>query len=323
MNGFRKSLIVCFVVAIFVTAPLETFAWQVSAAGGCSVPNVHPDARGFYDMIKSFPNWTGYYYTEDLNCKTMQYKREDLGGWNNYYIDSSDIHYHVSHGATRWDSYYGKNLTAIIFEDGSSLLPSEVRYAWGEGDLEWIAFRSCKLLNNPSADYWAKAMNGLRLILGFKTNNSKNDNFGKIWAQKMRRKKVYIGGKHTVPGQTVTQAWFSATDATQPGGTTACVIAERGIYYGDHFWGNGIIYTPDPDPDPKKNYWDHTVPFPPYLDVNGLTTMKVYEVVPRDVNEQYVRQIGAAFGLAAEPVVHMCDSLVMADLSDPNNPRIL
>jgi hypothetical protein len=51
--------------------------------------------------------------------------------------------------------------------------------------------------------------------------------------------------------------------------------------------------------------------------------MKVYEVVPRDVNEQYVRQIGAAFGLAAEPVAHMCDSLVMADLSDSNNPRIL
>ncbi|MHC4546946.1 MAG: DUF6345 domain-containing protein [Planctomycetota bacterium] len=319
MNGFRKSLIVCFMVANFVIAPLETFAWRVSAAGGCSVPHSHPDARGFYDTIKSFPNWTGYYYSEDLNCREIQYKRMFLGGQDDAWIDSSDIHYHVGHGATRWDEYHGKDLTAIIFEDGSSLVPSEARGAWGEEDLEWIAFRNCQLLNDASVDYWAKTMNRLRLILGFKTNSYTHNNFGKIWAQNMRRK---TSGQLSTPGQTLTQAWCNTADATQPCGTTVRILVEEHLNSLDHLWSQGHTYQ-DPFPDPWKLQWDHTVPFPPYLDVNGLTTMKVYEVVPRDVNEAYVRQIGAAFGLAAEPVVHMCDSLVMADLSDPNNPRIL
>ena len=111
-----------------------------------------------------------------------------------------------------------------------------------------------------------------------------------------------------IPGQHVAQAWFSATDATQPGGTTARVLGEAQNNYNDHLWGNGKTYSRDPDPDEEKWLWDHTVSSPICLSVNGLSTMKVYEVVPRDVNEAYVRQIGSAFGLAAEPVVHMCDS---------------
>jgi hypothetical protein len=325
MNGFRKSLIFCFVVSILVVAPLETFAWEVSACGGCSVPNVHPDAKGFYDMIKSFPNWTGRYYREDLNCREIQYKRMDLGGTNNYYIDSSDIHYLIGHGATRWDSYYGKDLTAIIFENGSSLVPSEAYGAWGEIDLEWIAFRNCQLLNDASVDYWAKTMNGVRLILGFKTNSSKHDDFGKIWAQKMRSRKKYSKGgtAYIYPGRKIAQAWFSTTDATQPGGTTARILAEHYINSLDHLWSNGHTYDQDPPVDEHKWLMEHTVSYPPYMRANSLSTMKVYKVVPRDVNEAYVRQIGSAFGLAVEPVVEMCDSLVMADLSDSNNPKVL
>ena len=122
MNGFRKSLIAFVVVTLaFLVFPLKAWAHRVSAAGGCSIPNVHPDTRGFYNTIKSFPEWMGRYYAEDYYCITRQYKRWDLHGRNNYYIDSSDIHYLVGHGATRWDPYYHKDLTAIIFEDGNSL----------------------------------------------------------------------------------------------------------------------------------------------------------------------------------------------------------
>ncbi len=327
MNVIRKSLIVCFmVVSALLLFPIKTSAYEVSAAGGCSVPNVHPDGRGFYYKVKSFPDWQGLYYANDYYCKERQYKREDLGGWNNYYIDRSDIHYHVGHGATRWDEYYGKNLTAIIFEDGNSLVPGEAYGAWGETDLEWIAFRNCNLLDDNSRSYWAKAMNRIRLILGFKTSCYKHDKFGQQWAQKMQSKKKYSKDKVNVyiyPGQTITQAWFSTTDWTQPAGTTACVIAEWYPHYGDHLWGNGSTSPHDPIKDNYKHYWDHQVPYPPHLRVNSISRMNVYEIVPRDVNEQYVRQIGTAFGLAAEHVVEMCDSFVMADLNDANNPRIL
>jgi hypothetical protein len=50
--------------------------------------------------------------------------------------------------------------------------------------------------------------------------------------------------------------------------------------------------------------------------------MNVYEVVPRTVDERYVQQIGTAFGLTGD-VGDTCESLVMADLSDENNPKVL
>jgi hypothetical protein len=325
MNVIRKSLIVCFVVvSVLLLFPIKTSAYRVSAAEGSSIPSSHPDAWGFLNTIWSFPNWTGSYYVEDLDCTEIQYKRMDYGGKNDCFIDSGDIHYLVGHGATRWDPNYADDLSALIFKDGSSLVPSEAKGAWGDWNLEWIGFRNCQLLNDASVDYWAKAMNGVHLILGFKTNNTRHDHFGKIWAQKMRSKIKYgYNYMAIIPGQHVAQAWFSATDATQPGGTTARVIAETQNNYDDHLWGNGKTYHRDSSPDEEKWLWDHTVPSPTFQIVNGLSTMKVYEVVPRDVNEAYVRQIGSAFGLAAEPVVQMCDSLVMADLNDPNNPKIL
>ncbi|MHC4639437.1 MAG: DUF6345 domain-containing protein [Planctomycetota bacterium] len=322
MTGFKKSLIVCFVVAVvFLLFPLKAWAHRVSAAEGSSV-QFSSDAWGFLNTIWSFPNWTGSYYEEGINCEEKHYKRMDLGGRNDCFIDSSDIHYLVGHAATRWDPYYGKYLTALIFEDGNSLVPSEAMNAWGDWYLDWIGFRNCKLLDDTSADSWAKAMNGVHLILGFKTNSSSHGYFGEIWAQKMRSKKQY-GKMAIIPGQHVAQAWFSATDATQPGGTTARVIAETHNDFNDHLWGNGFTsYRRNPSPDEEKWLWDHTVPYPLFEDVNGLVAMKVYKVVPRDVNETYVQQIGSAFGLTGE-VGRTCDSFVMADLNDSNNPKIL
>ncbi len=325
MTNFKNPLIVCAVVAmVFLLFPLKAEAYEVSSVGGCSVPNSHPDAWRFYYTIKSFPGWTGNFYKQDTNSKEIHYKRMSLGGQNNAWVDSSDIHYHISHGGTRWDSYYGKDLTAIIFEDGDTLVPSEARRAWGDTDLEWIGFRNCKLLNNASKGYWANAMNRLHLLLGFKTNSSKQDNFGKIWAQKMRKTTINIlWWTITIPGQTVTQAWFSATDATQPSGTTARVLAEVHNNYNDHLWGNGYTSS-DPSANGWYWYWDHVAGSPPYLPVSGapLQTMIVYEVVPRTVDKTYVQTIGRAFGLTGE-VGQMCDSLVMADLNDPANPKIM
>jgi hypothetical protein len=318
MSDFRKSLIVYILLVSLLAAPLQTFAAEVSACGGCSVPNSHPDAWRFYDKIRSFPNWTGNYYKEDNNCKEVHYKRVSLGGQNNAWVDSSDIHYHISHGGSRWDAHYGKWLTAILFEDGTSLVPSEARVAWGDTDLEWIGLRNCTLLNNASKAYWANAMNKLHLLLGFKTNSSKHDNFGKKWANKMKKTTILWW---TIPGQTVTQAWFNATDETQPSGTTARVLAETFNCYNDHLWYNGSTSS-DPPVDNWYWWWDHTAGSPEYLAVNSLETMNVYEVVPRTVNEAYVQQVGRAFDLTSE-VGDLCETLVMADVSDPANPKVL
>jgi hypothetical protein len=125
----------------------------------------------------------------------------------------------------------------------------------------------------------------------------------------------------TIPGQTVTQAWFNTTDETQPSGTTARVLAEVHNNYNDHLWGQGYVSS-----DPTYNgwywYWDHVAGSPEYLSVNSLTTMNVYKIVPRNVDEQYAQSIGRAFGLTGQ-VGDICDSLVMADLSDEKNPKVL
>ncbi len=305
-------------VMLLVLCCASVTAYEVSAAGACSSPNSHPDAKGFYDKVRSFSGWTGNFYVEDNNSKEIHYKRVDMGGQNNSWVDSSDIHYHVSHGGTRWDSYYGKDLKAVLFEDGTSLVPSEARTCWGDSDLEWIAFRNCQLLNDVSRPYWANAMNGLHLILGFVTNSSKHDNFGKLWAEKMKKTTILWW---TIPGQTITQAWFNTADATQPSGRIARVLAEVQDNYNDHLWGNGYV-SPDPSVDNYYWYWDHTAGSPPYLNVNMLEMMYIYKVMPRTVNEEYVQQIGNAFGLQG-PIGQNCESYFMADLSNPAGPRIL
>jgi hypothetical protein len=50
--------------------------------------------------------------------------------------------------------------------------------------------------------------------------------------------------------------------------------------------------------------------------------MNVYEVVPRNVNKEYVQSIGRAFGLTSE-VGDTCNSLVMADLTNEKEPKVL
>jgi hypothetical protein len=217
-----------------------------------------------------------------------------------------------------WDSYWGKTLSSIPFNDGS-VTPGEARRAWGDYDLEWMASKCCSLLRDSSRAYWYTTFDGLHLMLGFKTSSYGATNFGRDWAQRMKKTTILWW---TIPGQTVTQAWFNTTDATQPSGTVARVLAEVYNNYNDHLWGQGYVSS-----DPSYNgwywYWDHVAGSPPYLTVNSLETMNVYRVVPRTVNEEYVQNIGKAFGLQGEVGDMLCDTLVMADVSDPANPKVL
>ncbi|KPL23895.1 MAG: hypothetical protein AMJ75_05010, partial [Phycisphaerae bacterium SM1_79] len=245
-------------------------------------------------------------------------KSSSYGGSENSWIDSTDIHFRNSHCGTAWDSYWGKNLSSIPFHDGS-VTPGEARRAWGDYDAEWIASKCCSLLRDDSRAYWYTTFDGLHLMLGFKTSSYGATNFGRKWAERMKKTTILWW---TWDGQTVTQAWFNTTDETQPSGTTARVLAEVYNNYNDHLWGQGYVSS-----DPTYNgwywYWDHVAGSPPYLTVNSLDTMNVYRVVPRNVDEQYVQSIGRAFKLTGQ-VVSLCDSsLAMADASDPANPKVL
>ena len=323
------TLIVSLLILAFFTGNVSAY-YEVSAAGGCKVPDSHPDAWRFLKKIKSYPTWEINFYLLYGYCREKYYKSRWLpDGYEYVWIDSSDIHYHVSHGGPRWDPYFGSWLTAVIFQNGDSLVPGEATNgwppwvgAWGNEDLEWIGFRCCQLLDDASWWCWARSMNRLHLFLGFKTSSFVHDSFGEIWATGMRAQELVVGPGTTViiPGRTVTQAFFSACDRTQPRGVVARSIAETLLCYSDHLWGNGFV-SPDPVPDFWKWCWSHQVGSPDYLDVNDLSTMYVYEVAPRDVNEAYIRHIGNAFGFStSDDIVDLCcetGTYVMVRKDDP------
>jgi len=199
------------------------------------------------------------------------------------------------------------NLSGIPFTDGT-VTPGEAWGAWGDYDAEWIAIKCCSLLNDASKGYWYTTFDGLHLLLGYKTSSFGYTNFGRIWANKMRKTTILW---LTIPGQTITQAWFNTTDQTQPSGTTARVLTEVYDNYNDHLWGNGYV-SPDPTYNGWYWWWDHTAGSPAYRFVNSLETMNVYEVVRRQVDRQYVKQIAAAFTVTGE-VGEDCESFVMVN----------
>jgi len=319
MSNFRKSLIAFFVVASFVVAPIQTFAWQCSGCGGCNGDYFYTCADRFCDKVDSFPGWGQQFCLSCSSCSQNYYMRSAVGGSENSWVDSTDIHFRNSHCGLAWDSYWAKTLSSIPFTDGS-VTPGEAYRAWGDYDLEWMAVKCCSLLHDSSKAYWYTTFDGLHLMLGFKTSSYGATNFGRKWAERMKKTTILWW---TWDGQTLTQAWFNTTDETQPSGTVARVLAEVNNNYNDHLWGQGYVSS-----DPTYNgwywYWDHVAGSPPYLPVNSLETMNVYRVVPRKVDEKYVQNIGRAFGLTGQ-VGDLCDSFVMTGFAEPldKNPKVL
>jgi len=251
-------------------------------------------ANGLYNKLVG-EGWIGRFNWGNVNAWEEDFKRMDLGGTNEYWIDSVDIALVGAHGSTTWDSYYGKTLSCVYLgtnHDDSCITPSDARGAWGNNDLEWIALDSCSVLRDSSRGYWANTMDGLHLILGFKNTMyviSYGD--GRAWAEYM-----VDDGWWDWP-RTVTQAWFSAVDDRQPSGVTARVLAEVYDNYNDYLHDEGYV-SPDPSHNSGYWYWDHTAGSEPPLQVSSdITKMTLYKVVDRSVDEEYVQSIGKRMDL--------------------------
>ncbi len=299
MFQIRISLIAFLAAAVtIVLLPIETRAndRDVSGCAGDDESWFDDCVERFYDKVRDHSSWSGNYWSD--NCKQEYYMREDMGGSNGTYLDESDIHFHNSHCVTSvYDSYYDEYIRAIPFENGN-LVPGEARSAWGNGDLEWIGIKCCGLLNDNSDWYWAQAFNHAHLILGFTTSSESSKSFGEKWAKRMFN------------GDTVTSAWFKATDKTQSSDVEASVLAEVKDNWNDHIHGEGYVSS-DPTPNDDKYYWHHWASSPPYRFVNNLSRMSVFEFVRRDVNETYIRNIATSFGMGDVQISEDEDSYEM------------
>jgi len=271
------------------------YPWPTS-----DLPNCDDSAKGLVDKLTS-KGWSlpwGRYSSGYPRYGNRQVWKSDFTTSNNSYVDDVDLIMFHGHGASGWDWTYwgwrdGPYLTS--WHPDRNVLPGGCRQRWGDKDLEWIALHGCSILSDRSRASWASAMNGVHLILGYKTS-SYNTRTGGRWASYM------VSDGWWDPARTIMQAWFDAADDLQHTGVVARVLAESWDNFNDHIWGQGYV-SPDPPVDNWYYYWDHRVGSEPPLQVSpDLEQMMLYEVVPTEVNTDTVRDLGAIFGLVGDVV---------------------
>ena len=261
---------------------------------------------GLYNMLVG-DGWTPRFHYTDWSAWETDFKDESLGGSEDTYVDNVDIAMICTHGSGTHDNFWNQDLSSVYF--GSShtdqhLSPGDAYLAYGDKDLEWLAFDSCSVLGDGgpapyyNRGYWAATMNGLHLLLGF--NNTMYvwaPGDGLLWGFYMK------GFSWFLPPSTVTQAWFQAVDYVQPKVTCARVLANTPDNYNDYLWGKGYV-SPDPATDGYYWYWDHCSTGPAAKEALGankqpaVITMPVLQVVDRLVTEDYVlNTIAPAFNL--------------------------
>jgi hypothetical protein len=261
---------------------------------------------GLYNQLLS-SGWTSRFHWTDWNAWETDFKKASLGGSENDFVDKVDIAMICTHGSGAHDSFWNLDLSSVYFGSTHAdhdLTPGDAYMAYGDKDLEWLAFDSCSVLSDGgpapyyNRGYWAATMNGLHLLLGFKNTMyvwAPGD--GLLWGLYMK------GFPPFMPSSTVTQAWFQAVDYVQPKVTCARVLAEASNNFNDHLWGKGWV-SPDPYVDNTYYYWDHCSTGPA---INQSTTSKmqldviampVLQVFDRIVDENYVlNNIAPAFNL--------------------------
>ena len=260
---------------------------------------------GLYYGLTSV-GWTGRFHWTDWSAYETDFKLASQGGSENSYVDNVDIAMVCTHGAGAYDNYWDKNLSSVYFGSTHAdhhLSPGEARYAYGDKDLEYLAFDSCSVLSDGgpapyyNRGYWSTVMNGLHLLLGFKNTmyvSAPGD--GVYWAMFMK------GMGWWMPPLTVTQAWFMAVDYNQPTVTCARVLAEEYYNYNEYLHGYGYV-GPDPVPNGYYWYWDHCSTGAKALEMEGASpsqlALPVFEVQRRLVDENYVLgRIAPAFSIS-------------------------
>jgi hypothetical protein len=247
--------------------------------------------------------WTGAhdFHLSDGYVWETDLKRAALGGHEDTWVDNVDLAMICTHGNSTYDSFWDENLSSVYFgstHNDHDLTPGDAYMAFGDKDLEWLAFDSCSVLNDASRSRWSYTFAGLHLLLGFKNTmyvNAPGD--GDYWAYYMNGVKfawIWIS-----PPRTILQSWFTAVDYNQPSVTCARVLGEASNNYSDYLWGKGPVSS-DPVVDDWYFSWDHCSSGAKLTVAESqpeIFSIPVYTVQERLVNQDYVRNnIAPAFG---------------------------
>jgi hypothetical protein len=269
----------------------NTSSGQVCGNNVCDLSLCDDDAEGLKNQlggcgwIKRFNYGNGSAWEEDFKGYSKP------GGGTEYrYIDRVDLAYFAGHG----------NSSSFVFGEGGRnhddayLTYSDCRLEWGNGDLDWIAISSCQVLANSHRTDWSWCMNGLHLLMGFVTNMA--DAAHGVWF-----------GWLICHGYNMTQAWFTASDISQPDGRIVRVLAEEH----HHFWDRPSDHNASDAMD-YSTYWSwdhHTASAPPRQVDPALLQgeMPVFETpyLSLEAAENQWAQLSGAFGVDGTAVTEM------------------
>ena len=285
---------------------------------------------GLYNkLVKA--GWTKGFHWTDWDAWEQDFKRTEApgGGTEEYYADNVDIAMVCTHGSGAQDAFWNLNLSSVYFgstHDDHDLSPGDAYKAYGDKDLEWLAFDSCSVLSDGgpapyyNRGYWAATMNGLHLLLGFSNTMyvwAPGD--GYKWADYLLGWKPFSWLPYLRPPYRVAQAWFAAVDDVQPNVTCARVLAQVQDNYNDYLWGKGYV-SPDPIPGGTYWYWDHCSTNPGKRSVEQAVvaeTMPVLRVSERPVDPGYVlERIAPAFSMPGRVVETDERYLYMVDYTE-------
>jgi len=250
-----------------------------------NLPATEPDALGLRNQLRA-AGWTSRFAWGNSNAWEQDWKGwyKTGGGKENYYVDNVDLAYFAGHGSSS-QLYFGSTV------DDRYLTYSDCRLEWGDKDAEWIGLAACNVLADSHRTDWSWCMDGLHLLMGFKTTMADVPHG------------LYFGW-YLRNGYNMTQAWFRAADALQPQGKIARVLAEE--YH--HFWDRPYNHnSSDAMNYATYFYWTHTVGSEParQVDIDLLQgTMPVFFTPGLDLDagedDALWEQLGTAFGVETD-----------------------
>lgn len=198
-------------------------------------------AQRFSDYLRDH-GWTWRFDYGNSAAWETDFKRHDLGGHNNAYVDATDAFIYCGHGSN--DRLSLANST----HDDSSVDEADIDGAWGDTDLEWAFFHCC--LNMQSTD-WHHALNGAHTISGAINVINGSTNWGKTIARKLIDNGIFDSS------WSIYSSWWHSNDSNQPAGNRFRLLAEDQSHYNERIWGQGTVQPDSPD----GNHWtvSHTV----------------------------------------------------------------
>jgi len=273
-------------------------SWEVGVhcSGGNLAAYAWSEGWYLYSKLRS-RGWNGRYIYNDYWAWEEDFKRYALGGKEYMYLDTVDLQFYVGHGGP------GAFTFANTYHDDKWLTPNDCYRSWGDGDNDWVALTSCKVLADSNLSAWARCFKGTHLILGFKTNAAAYLGTG---TQGYRFAK-YLTWPYNYR---VAQAWYKAGDVSQPSGRIVRALINELTYLNDRPGVPGGVTSWD------STDWDawvqtHYCGSEParHVDVAALDgQMPVYRTQPLDLEGEAIplyNHLGDVFGVTVTPTTSL------------------